>query len=251
MIRPVHSVAGRVLVGLGVLVAALVAIGYAFIFSGIATPIARDLGSVAIPEEQGAVPVYLSDGRPAFVVRTGDEVTVVDARPPLEAGEPGSLVAWCDGVFVAGVQTYLADGTLVTGSAPSGLIVYPTHEGAGGLVVAPEGSPAGRRVGEVVPFCDPARTVAHEPDADELFDPSVAADEEPPGWVWMEGRLMTVGGQAMLCDAGEDCAAGAVVRGIDPANVHATAPLEGLFIGRIRDGAIEELHYVPQSKDGR
>jgi hypothetical protein len=250
----VHSLGSRVLVGLGVVVAALMAIGYAFIFSGIASPVASDLGTIAVPDEQGAVPVYLADGRPAFVVRLGDEVRVVDARTPLEAGEPGRLVTWCSGGFVAspGDLIYLADGTLVTGSAPSGLIVYPTQERGGDLVVVSDGRPAGRRTGEIVPSCDQDHVVAHVPEADEVFDPSVAAEEEPPGWVWLEGRLIAAGGQALLCDAGGNCATGAVARGIDPAKVPADEiGFDGLFIGRVRDGAIDELHYVPHAEAGR
>jgi hypothetical protein len=251
MIRPVHSVATRVLTGLGAIVAGLVAIGYAFIFSGIASPVPRDLGTVVIPVEQGAVPVYLSDGRPAFVVRTADGVAVVDARPPLAPGEPGRLVAWCAGVFVdRGTLTYLADGTLVTGSAPSGLIVYPTRSASGDLIVASDGHPAGVRTGEVVPFCDPADAVAHAPDAGEVFDPSVAADEEPPGWVWLEGSLVAIRGQVLLCDAGGDCGTGMVAHGIDPAKVGIDGlDFDGLFLGRVRDGAIEELQYVAQPED--
>ena len=94
--------------------------------------------------------------------------------------------------------------------------------------------------------------VQHEPRRGEVFDPSVAAEEEPPGWVWMEGRLVAAGGQALLCDPGADCVSGAVARGIDPAKVLAAGSgLDGLFYGRIRDGAIDELQYVPHSEARR
>ena len=75
--------------------------------------------------------------------------------------------------------------------------------------------------------------VMHVPDADEVFDPSVAADEEPPGWIWLEGRLVAAGGQALLCDGhGGDCATGAVVRGIDPATIaDDTLGYDGLLPG--------------------
>ena len=256
MIRRVHSVASRVLVGLGVAVAALAAIGYAFIFSGIATPVARDLGTVAVPNQEGAVPVYLSDGRPAFVLRSEDGVRVIDARPPLRAGEPGRLIAWCGVNFtdVVGAAAYAPGGELLAGNAPSGLIVYPTRATAGGdeLVVGAGGSPSGAIASDTVPTCEVNTFVVHEPREGEVFDPSVAADEEPPGWVWLEGRLEAIGGQAMLCDPGRDCASGAVARGIDPAKVATgAAVLDGLFLARIRDGAIEELHYVPHPEAGR
>jgi len=256
MIRRVHSVASRVLVGLGVVVAALVAIGYAFIFSGIAAPSVHDLGTVAVPDEEGAVPVYLSDGRPAFVVRTADGVTVVDARPPLVAGEPGRLVIWCNGAFadIIGRASYAPDGELIAGSAPTGLIVYPTGRSASGpeIVVGSDGQLAARPDGatSVASACDQDRATRHQPEAGEVFDPSVAIDQEPPGWVWLEGRLRSVDGQALLCDEDGDCATSGVARGIDPAKLE-TVALDGLFLGRIHDGGIEELHFVPQPEAGR
>jgi hypothetical protein len=255
--RSVSSVVSRVLVGLGVAVAALVAIGYAFIFSGIATPVATDLGTVSVPDADGAVPVYLSDGRPAFVVRSADRVTVLDARVPVAYGEPGRLIAWCNGLFtdLVGTSAYAPDGGLLGGDVPTGLIVYPTRgqEDGQAVTVGAGGQPAASRIGEEAHHeCDSADAVTHTPNRDEVFDPSVAAEQEPPGWVWMEGRLMAVGGQALLCDGDTDCAAGAVARGIDPAKVDVDGvEFEGLFIGRIRDDAIDELYYVPQAEDGR
>ena len=255
MIRPVHSITSRVLVGIGAALAALMAIGYAFIFSGIASPIARDLGTVSVVDDDGAAPVYLSDGRPAFVVRSGDRVSVVDARVPLDGGVPGRLVAWCDAGFVdlVGASSYTADGGLIAGDVPSGLIRYPfaASNDGGTAAVDPDGMPAEPATAyEPVPSCRPADALVHEPLAEEVFDPSVAIEEEPPGWVWMDGSLVAVGGQALLCDRAADCATGAVARGIDPANVGLNGlDFEGLFLGRIRDGAIEELHYVPQPED--
>lgn len=257
MIRAVHSAASRVLVGLGVLVAALVAIGYAFIFSGIATPPATDLGTVAIPETDGVVPVYLSDGRPAFVIRSGEAVAVLDARPPYTSGAPGRLVVWCGDAFddIIEPSIFAANGDLLLGTASRGLTAYPTITSADGreILVGANGAPTGVRVGEGPPHsCDVSEATMHEPAAGEVFDPSVAADREPPGWVWLEGRLAAAGEGVMLCDPGGDCASGAVVRGIDPAKVDLVDPSrDGRFIGRIRDGAIDELHYVPLSEAGR
>ncbi len=246
-----------ILIGLGVAVVSLAAIGYGLIATDIAAPPGGNLGTVAVPIEPGAVPVFLADGRPAFVVRTTDAVHVIDARPPVEAGAPNAIVTWCEGLFVDWVNpgSWLPDGGLL-GGAPSGLIVYPVAVSTDGseAVVGRDGSSspeirdaAGGRDG-----CNGDQAVMHEPAAGEAFDPSVAADEEPPGWIWLEGRLEAIGGQTLLCDAGTDCATGAVVRGIDPAKVAALAePMAGLFLGRVGDGGIEELHYVPHSVRGR
>ena len=93
----------------------------------------------------------------------------------------------------------------------------------------------------------------HEPADGEAFDPSVAAEEEPPGWIWLEGHLEAIGGQTLLCDGPANaCATGAVVPGIDPAKVAALdQPMAGLFLGRVGDGAIDELHFVPHSVRSR
>jgi hypothetical protein len=246
-----------ILIGLGVAVVSLAAIGYGLIATDIATPPGGNLGTVAAPDEPGAVPVFLADGRPAFVVRTADAIHVVDARPPVEAGTPNALVTWCDDMFLNWVSpgTWLPDGGLM-GGAPSGLIVYPVAVSTDGseAVVGRDGSSSPEIRDPAGPYeCDGDQAVMHEPAAGEAFDPSVAAEEEPPGWIWLEGRLEAIGGQALLCDgAGADCATGAVVRGIDPAKVAALAePMAGLFLGRVADGGIEELHYVPHSVRGR
>ena len=247
-----------ILVGLAVAVVSVAAVGYALIASDIATPPSGNLGTLAVPDDvEPVTPVYLADGRPAFVVLTSEAVYVIDARPPIERGAPGRLVVWCGGAFVdlVGTGLYLPHGALI-GGAPSGLIVYPaTVTGDGrGVVVGADG-----RTSEAPPRpdrsvdCDAVDAVMHAPTEDEVFDPSVAANEEPPGWVWLEGRLVEVGGQALLCDGdGIDCPSGAVVRGIDPAKVPPQpVQLAGLFLGRVSDGGIDELHYVPLREAGR
>jgi hypothetical protein len=89
--------------------------------------------------------------------------------------------------------------------------------------------------------------VAHAPDPDEIFDPSVALDEEPPGWIWIEGRLEAADGGVRLCDGLDGpCATSAVVAGIDPATLE---PLTGIFHGRVRDGALRDLSILPPVPD--
>jgi len=248
-----------ILIGLAVAVVSVAAIGYGLIASDIATPVGGTLGTIEVPAEPGAAAVFLADGRPAFVVRTDDGVHVLDARPPLETGLPGAMVTWCPSSeqFVDWVHGgwYLADGTLIAG-APSGLIAYPVSrtDDEQRMVVGSAGNPTpGSADASTLGGCDGDEAVMHEPDPGEAFDPSVAADEEPPGWIWIEGRLEAIGGQALLCDDVDatDCETGAVVHGIDPAKLAAMPePLSGYFLGRVGDGVIDELHHVPLSVRG-
>lgn len=247
--RPMRDLGRWVLIGLAVAVAAVAGIGYAFIATD-AVPSASNLGTLDVPEESAARPVFLSDGRPAFLVRSGDDVHVVDARQPLPEGTPGRLVLWCGGGFTDLVgASYRADGRLLAGDVPSSLLAYPVTFDAGArqAVVGSAGEPAAPVRGEPSMIdCDASNAINHEPREGEVFSPSVAAEEDPPGWIWLEGRLLAVGGQAVLCDGGgADCATGAVVRGTDPAMVGIEAGIPHLFLGRVRDGAIEELHSVP------
>ncbi|MGZ8562069.1 MAG: hypothetical protein ACXWWU_00440 [Candidatus Limnocylindria bacterium] len=244
----------RLLIGLAVVAAATMAIGYAFIAGRIAAPIESDLGTFSAPGAAGAEAVLLADGRPAFIVASEGEVTVVDARGRHAAGAPGRLVAWCAaGTFVDLVDgaTYGADGQLLGGpDVGDGLVVYPVRSVDGGsrFVVNAEGAAAGSSAGEPVALdCPTDRWVVHRPDPDEVVDPSVAADEEPPGWIWLEGRLRAEAGEALLCDGLDgECATFAKVGGIDPALVPREAhALTGSFIGRARDGVLVDLNFVP------
>ena len=242
----------RLLIGLGVVAAAVMAIGYAFIAGGIATPLATDLGTFAMPEEAGAQAVLLADGRPAFIVASEGDVTVIDARGRHGAGAPGRLVAWCEaGFFLDLVEgaTYDATGQLMGGPAADGLVVHAVRSVDDGsrFVVGGDGVSAGSADGEPVALDCPTSLFVHRPDRDETFDPSVAADEEPPGWIWLEGRLRAEAGEAILCDGLDgDCATFAPVGGIDPALIPSDEhALIGSFVGRVRDGVIAELNFVP------
>ena len=242
------------MIGLAVLAAAVMAIGYAFIAGRIADPIQSDLGTFPMPDVPGAQAVLLADGRPAFIVATDGEVNVIDARGRHAAGAPGRLVAWCDNTtpyFVDPLDdvTYAADGTRLAGSTGQGLVRYPVSTADRGdtFRVAADGSAAGQLDDFAVPVACEGRQVVHRPDADEIFDPSVAADEEPPGWVWLEGRLRSEGGEPILCDGLDgECATSAPAGGIDPALIPADEQaLIGSFIGRVRDGVIVDLNFVP------
>ena len=243
----------RLLIGLAVAAAAVMAIGYAFIAGRIAAPIESDLGTFTTPDAPGVQAVLLADGRPAFIVASDGEVAVIDARGRHAAGAPGRLVAWCGAATfldpVDGV-TYAADGQLLGGPGPDGLVVYPVRsvDGRSRFVVSGDGTSAGPAAEDPVALdCPPTRWVVHRPDPDEIFDPSVAANEEPPGWIWLEGRLLADGVETVLCDGLDgECATSAPVGGINPALVpRDERALIGSFIGRVRDGVIVDLNFVP------
>ena len=255
---PMRDLRRWILVGLAVAVVSVAAIGYGLIARNVAAPISGDLGTLAVPGEREAIPVTLADGRPVFIVRTADAVHVIDARVPLESGTSGRLAAWCDGGFVdlAGVSSYTADGGLVAGDVPSGLVRYPiTRIDERTVRVGRDAETVGAAApDDSVPLCEPSEAVVHEPEQGETFDPSVAVDEEPPGWIWLDGRLEAIGGQALLCDGLDEtgCRTGAAVPGIDPAKLAAEpAPLAGLFYGRVGDGVLDELYFVPQPEARR
>lgn len=244
MIGPMRDLGVRLLIGLAVVVVAVMAVGYAFIFSGVATPPRDELATLDVPPDPGAIAAWLDDGRPVFVTHVDGTVIVVDPRASAGDGALPEIVAWCaDGAaFVAPMsgRAFGPDGTTFdTGAGLTRFTVRLTDDGRRAVVergtsVAPSGT-------GIEPAC--ATQVAHEPEASEVFDPSVAADLEPPGWIWLSGTLRPIGGQALLCDgaaASGDCATGAVARGIDPASLP-TEGLPGLFIGAARDGGIEGL----------
>ncbi len=252
--NPVRDLRRWILIGLAAAVAAVAGVGYALIATD-AVPPDRTLGTLEVPEGSAVRAVHLSDGRPAFIVRSADDVHVVDARQPLPAGTPGRLVLWCGGGFTDLVGgSYRPDGRLLSGDVPSSLVAYPVTidpDRREAIVGSAGAMPEPARAEPSMIDCDASKAIGHEPREDEIFSPSVAAEEEPPGWIWLEGRLLAVGGQAVLCDGGgADCATGAVVRGTDPARVGTEAGIPHLFLGRVRDGAIDELHAVPSMEDG-
>lgn len=252
----------RLLIGLGAAAAAVMAIGYAFIAGGIAAPLGGDLGTFEIPGPGPATAaVLLDDGRPAFVVAAGSDVVVVDARAPVEAGMPGRLVTWCDlgrsGIFrdLLDGTAWEPDGALRGDNGIDGLIRYVVRPGSeeATIVVGSEGRSAGVTSGEraTTPDCPVDAWVSHRPRDGEVFDPSVAADEEPPGYVWLEGTLVAEGDEVRLCDGpGPECETSASVAGIDPAQVPVPA-LAGHFLGRVRDDAIVDLQFVPAAGGSR
>lgn len=248
----------RLLIGLAFVAVGVMAVGYAFIFSGIATPPDAALGRIEAPGPGDAVAAFLDDGTPVFAISLDGSFHVLDARAPAGAASVPSLVAWCDavGAFESGpiedggpaaTMRFEPDGTAVGLAEAPGLSRYPFSNDGGWLVIQGRPTATGGRVG-APPACPPAAgRVLHRPEPDEVFDPSLAAGNEPPGMVWMEGTLRSIGGRALLCDSAGptngDCAGGAVARGIDPGAVPDEG-VSGLFVGWVHDGAVAGLAYA-------
>ncbi len=249
-----RSFGGRVLVGLGLLAAAVMTVGYAFIFSGIATPPGGDRGVLEVPPAGEVRAARLDDGTPVYVVNVDDSVSVIDARGRGAPGELASMVAWCRDtrtfVDLADQTLYAADGAMIDGNAGAGLSVLASrHDAEAKRVTVGAGS---EYAGATARSFASARCfwwITHQAEAEEIFDPSVAADQEPPGWIWIEGSLVVVDDGVRLCDGTEStCETSAEVRGIDPASLEGQS---GHFIGRVRDGALEGLMFVPDMGDAR
>lgn len=243
----------RLLIGLAAAVAVVAAIGYSFIFGGVAAP-SDSLGTLDVPAEGQVVATRLEDGRPVFVSATGGTAWVLDAREPNDDGELDVLVGWCpaDRAFVGSrpASIFAADGSMLR-PGPGGLTTHATS-GVNGdasrvrVVAQTSVRPLAAEERLISYSCGPADWVRHRAQPGEIFDPSVAIEVEPPGWAWLQGTLLPIGTQARLCDGIDagDCPSGAVASGIDPARVPADG-VAGLFLGRVHDGTIEGLTFAP------
>jgi len=249
------------LIGLGVVAAGATAVGYAYIAGGVASPARGDRAVLDVPAGGTATATVLDDGRPVFVVNDPDRgVWVIDAQGRQRSGAPAVLVAWCPTTRIladpASGSAWAPDGELRWGPAEGGLVVFasrPAPDDPTRLIVGSDTTVQGRGPetdGPPETSCD-GSWVVHRPAAGEVFDPSVAVDGEPPGWIWLEGSLATTGaGEVRLCDrAAAGCATGARVVGIDPATLDGGRGPEGLFIGLVRDDAIEGLMFVPDLEE--
>lgn len=243
------------LLGLGVLLAAVMAVGYAYVYLGIAQPPSGALGTLEVPAAGQVVATTLDDGRPVFAASSGGTTWILDAREPRGAGELDALVVWCpsDEAFIGTrpASLFAGDGSSLRGPDSTGMTAYVTESVDGDasrvrVTSATAVRPAAAEERQISYTCAPGEWVVHRAEATELFDPSVAADVEPPGWSWLEGTLLPIGNQALLCDGlgAVECPEGAVVNGIDPATLPADG-VAGRFLGRVHDGAIEGLIFAP------
>ena len=260
--RAVRDFGRRLLIALAVIAAGATAIGYAFIAGGIAAPARGERAVLEVPASGMATAAVLDDGRPVFVVNDPDRgVWVVDAQGRQRSGTPAVLVSWCPTTRIfadpAAGSGFAPNGELRWGPAEGGLVVFATRsapDDPSRVIVGSDTTVQGRGAetdGPPETTCSDSSWLVHRPPAGEVFDPSVAVSEEPPGWIWLEGLLAaTNDGGVQLCDAAPaDCATGVPVGGIDPATVAGGQGLEGLFIGRVRDGAIEGLMSVPDLEE--
>ncbi len=248
-----------VVIGLGVVLAGLVAVGYSFIFRGVATAPDATLGTVEVPgPEDGVFAAALDDGTPIFVVNVRGTLNVLDARVPVGGMPVPVLVAWCDAIEVfetgpivdgdlVGTMAFGPDGTAVGLGNSEGLTRYGLRREGNRLVILSSSTKGGGDIGPLPDCPGGSERVMHRPLPGEVFDPSVAVDTEPPGMIWLEGTLRAIGNQALLCDGvdtpPESCASGAVARGIDPATI-APEGTAGLFIGLVRDDGIVGLAHA-------
>ena len=248
-----------VVIGLGVVLAGLMAVGYSFIFRGVATAPDATLGTVEMPGPGDTVAAAtLDDGTPIFVVSFGGTLNVLDARVPVGGLAVPVLVAWCDAIGAFGTGP-IVEGDLVGtlgfepdgtgfGLGPSeGLTRYGLRREGDRLVILSSSTKAGGDIGPLPDCPAGAEQLMHRPEPGEVFDPSVAIESEPPGVIWLEGTLRAIGEQAVLCDGIdttlESCANGAVARGMDPATIAAEGTA-GLFIGVVRDDGIVGLAHA-------
>ena len=244
------------------LAAAATAIGYGFIAVGIASPVRGDRAVLDLPPIGTAEAALLDDGRPVFVVNDAERgAWVIDAQGRQPSGTLAVLVAWCPTTRMfadpATGSAYTADGELRWGPAEGGLVVFATRSAADDptrVVVGSDTTTQDRAPdtdGPPATTCSGSSWVVHRPALGEVFDPSVAVGEEPPGWIWVDGSLTTnTAGEAWLCDrvAGK-CSTGAAVGGIDPATLAGGQGADGLFIGLVRDDAIVGLTFVPDLEE--
>jgi hypothetical protein len=246
------------LIALAVVTTAVMAVGYAFVFSGIATPVRGDRATLDLPVMGDVRATILDDGLPVFVVNDPElGVWVLGAQAPGAPSRIGVAVVWCREIhsFVdpAGGSVYAPDGELRWGRAAGGLVAFATRPAAdrpSRVVVGSATTVQGRRPetdGPPDSTCNGDGWVGHQPQGDEIFDPSVAVDQEPPGWIWLEGTVRVVDDEVRLCDGLPDgCERFAETLGIDPASVGDGATgARARFIGRVRDDALEGLILVP------
>ncbi|MGI8999500.1 MAG: hypothetical protein ACR2GO_07325 [Candidatus Limnocylindria bacterium] len=250
----------RLLIGIAAVAVGVMVIGYAFIFTGIATPVEGDRAVLDVPSSGMATATILDDGRPVFVVNDPEVgVWVFDAQGRQQQPRLGVAVAWCGEtrLFVdrADGSAYAANGELRWGPAEGGLVAFasrPSSDDPSRLIVGSDTSDQGQGPESDGPpdtTC-PGAWVVHEPQEEEIFDPSVAVDQEPPGWIWLEGTARELEGEVRLCNGRTDaCDASAATIGIDPA-FFTEGATSGRFIGRVRDNAIEGLILVPDPTEG-
>lgn len=230
-----------------------------------------------VPVRGDVAPIFLSDGRPVFIVHHVDgTVSVVDAFSSHRAWGVEELNVWCPTTreFVERAHEAHFDeyGQWTSGGpAPSGVATFVFE-----IVERDEaGDPASIRIGAMgepspggsapvtdpsrPPFCPPAdgvsnEIVQHTIDGSAVFDtPADAVAAAPDGWFAVRGTLFVArDGFVQLCAEvrEERCSDGAIVRGIDGVGlmVNVLQPYPGsgyetnrLWLAQVRDGVLTDI----------
>lgn len=208
--------------------------------------------AVAVPPRGQTSAVFLSDGRPVFVVHHQDgTVSVVDGFSSHRAWGVEELIVWCPTTreFVEGAHEARFDehGGFASPPAPGGVITFAFQVAAtdtagdpSEIVVGAMQDPelnGGNSGPDRPPFCpagaddagltrvtggysgDAGMVLAHQVDEADVFATPVAAvAAAPTGWVPVQGTLhVDRDGFVQLCaQVVEDrCEGGVVVRGVD------------------------------------
>jgi len=230
-----------------------------------------------VPAPGDVAPVFLSDGRPVFIVHHEDgTVSVVDAFSSHHAWGFEELNVWCSTTreFVEWAHEAHFDEYghwSSAGPAQSGVATFAFD------VVERDaaGDPASIRVGAMrapspggsPPVTDPSRPpfcpeadgvtnaiVEHSIDASAVFDtPAAAVAAAPDGWFAVRGTLYVASdGFVQLCAQvrGDRCSDGAIVRGIDGVglmvNLLQPSPGSGyetnrLWLAQDQDGVLTDI----------
>jgi hypothetical protein len=208
--------------------------------------------TVAVPRRGETSAVFLSDGRPVFVVHHGDgTVSVVDGFSSHRAWGVEELIVWCPTTreFVEAAHEARFDeyGGFASPPAPGGVATFafqvaatdaggdPTRIVVGGMQdPALDGGDSGP---DRPPFCptgaadagltrvtggysgDSGMVLAHLVDEADVFaTPADAVSAAPTGWVPVHGTLhVDPDGFVQLCAqvVADRCEGGVIVRGVD------------------------------------
>lgn len=230
-----------------------------------------------VPVRGDVAPIFLSDGRPVFIVHHVDgTVSVVDAFSSHRAWGVEELNVWCPTTreFVERAHEAHFDeyGHWTSGGpAPSGVATFAfeiiERDGAGDPASIRIGAMGGPSPGGSAPVTDPSRPpfcppvdgvsnpiVEHSIDDSNVFDtPADAVAAAPEGWFAVRGTLYVAsGGFVQLCAEVHDerCSDGAIVRGIDGLglmfNVLQPYPGSGyetnrLWLAQVQDGVLTHI----------
>jgi hypothetical protein len=239
---------------------------------------------VTVPPRGDVSAIFLTDGRPVFVVHHEDgSVSVVDAFSSHRAWGFEELNVWCPSTreFVEVAHEARFDeysNYASVGPAPGGVATFaftlvelddrgdPASIEIGAMrEPSPEGS-APEVAPTRPPFCpgvDEGAIVGHAiPEGAIVRTPAAAVEAAPDGWIPVHGTLLVASdGFVQLCAEidGERCVDGAVVRGIDGIGLmlnvtrgpDVTAYEEPqVWLARVEGGVLDDIAGIPGTIEG-